>query len=339
MTDVVDVTVLGAGVIGLAAAYYAGNRGASVRILDSYDELGGQVTAQYPEKVIYDVFGHPEVTGKRLVELCVEQGLRYGPEVRLGEEVRTLAEVDAGGETLLQVETGVAAHPTRALIITAGDRAFVPRKLAVPDIDSWEGRGLHYAVRHPASFAGKRCVIVGGGDSALDWAVELHDVVEPPLTLVHRRERFRAGEARVEAARTLEDERSLRILTPYEVRDVLGEGRIEAVVLENLATGERSQVPCDALIVLLGIASHLGAVESWGLQLYGSRQIRVDPGTLRTSRPRVYAAGDVAGYDGKIGLISVGIGEAALAANSAVADIRAYASSPARAKSVPSAQT
>ena len=320
---VVDITILGAGPVGLSAAYYAGHRDASVRVVESLEQIGGQVAATYPEKHVYDVAGHPKVQGQRLVDLCAEQGLQYGAEVRLGEEAKLLERVEDGDDELLALSTDKGnRYLSRSLIITAGHGAFEPRKLGVNGIDDWEGKGLHYVVREKAQFAGKRCVIVGGGDSALDWTLGLQDTAALPIVLVHRRDRFRALETSVNEARRLEAEGNARIVTPGEVREVHGDGRIEAVTIENTDTAEHERVGCDALITLLGFVSHLGSIAEWSIELEGKRQIRIDPMTCETSQPGVYAAGDVAGYPGKITLITIGMGEAAIAANNAVAQIR-----------------
>ncbi len=320
---VVDVTILGAGPSGLAAAYYVGHRDGTVRIVESLEQIGGQVAATYPEKHVYDVAGFPKILGQTLVDMCAEQGLQYGAEVSLGEEAKTLERVTRDGEELLALTTDQGnVYLSRAMIITAGHGAFEPRKLGVEDIDDWQGRGLHYVVREKAQFAGKRCVIVGGGDSALDWTLGLQDTADLPITLVHRRDRFRALESSVNEARKLEKEGNVRILTPHEVREVHGDGTIEAVSIENTTTGEVERYDCEALITLLGFVSHLGSIAEWGLELEGKRQIRIDPMTCETSMPGVYAAGDVAGYPGKITLITVGMGEAAVAANNAIAMIR-----------------
>ncbi len=323
MSDVVDITILGAGPSGLAAAYYAGHRDASVRIIESLEQIGGQVAAVYPEKHVYDVAGYPKIQGQALVDLCAEQGLQYGAEVRLGEEVQTLDRLSENGEELLSVTTDKGGpFLSRALIITAGHGAFEPRKLGVDDIDAWEGKGLHYFVREKDVFRDRTCVIVGGGDSALDWTLGLQDTAKHPIALVHRRDNFRALETSVNEAKQLETEGRVKILTPYEVREVLGDGHISAVTVENTQSGEIEQVDCDALITLLGFHSHLGAIAEWGLELEGKRQIKIEPTTCETNLPRVYAAGDVAGYPGKITLITIGMGEAAIAANNAVAAIR-----------------
>jgi thioredoxin reductase (NADPH) len=323
VSDVVDITILGAGPSGLAAAYYAGHRDASVRIIESLEQIGGQVAAVYPEKHVYDVAGYPKIQGQALVDLCAEQGLQYGPEVRLGEEVQTLERLNENGEELLSVTTDKGGpFLSRALIITAGHGAFEPRKLGIDDIDAWEGKGLHYFVREKDVFRDRTCVIVGGGDSALDWALGLQDTAKHPIALVHRRDSFRALETSVNEAKQLETEGRVKILTPYEVREVHGDGHISSVTVENTKSGETEQVDCDALITLLGFHSHLGAIADWGLELEGKRQIKIDPTSCETNLQRVYAAGDVAGYPGKITLITIGMGEAAIAANNAVAAIR-----------------
>jgi thioredoxin reductase len=320
---VVDITIIGAGPVGLAAAYYAGHRDASVRIVESLGQLGGQVAAVYPEKHVYDVAGHPKIQGQALVDLCVEQGLQFGADVHLGEEVDDLRRVGMNGEELLVLTTQSGkSFPTRSLIVTAGHGAFEPRKLEIEGIDDWEGRGLHYFVRRKDAFRGKACVIVGGGDSALDWTLGLQDTARLPITLVHRRDRFRALETSVKEARQLEEEGKVRICVPAEVRDVRGDGSLQAVTVENTSSGETFDVDCDALITLLGFHSHLGSIAGWGVELHGKKQLLVNPMSMETSLEGVYAAGDVAGYEGKITLISIGFGEAAIAANQAMARIR-----------------
>ncbi len=322
-SGVVDITILGAGPTGLAAAYYAGHRDASVRIIESLEQVGGQVAAVYPEKHVFDVAGYPKILGQKLVDLCAEQGLQYEPEIHLGEEVQTLERMNQNGEELLSVSTDKGGpYLSRALIITAGHGAFEPRKLGIEGIEDWEGKGVHYFVREKEVFRDRTCVIVGGGDSALDWTLGLQDTAKLPIALVHRRDRFRALESSVNEAKALENEGRVRIMTPCEVREIHGDGSLQAVTIENTDTGASEQVDCDALITLLGFHSHLGAIAEWGLELEGKRQIRIDPMTCETNLPRVFAAGDVAGYPGKITLITIGMGEAAIAANNAVAQLR-----------------
>ena len=322
---IVDITIIGGGPTGLAAAYYGGHRDASVRIVESLEQLGGQVSAVYPEKHIFDVAGYPRVNGQELIDLLTEQAMQYEPEVRLGEVIEAITHREdsvielhtAAGETLL----------TRTMIITAGHGAFNPRKLDLPDLARWEGNGLHYFVRQKDAFAGKRVVLVGGGDSALDWAMGLQDTAALPIRLIHRRERFRGLESSVNAVRELADRGDVEIMVPCEVRAAAGNGRLESITVENTATGELSEVGCDELVTLLGFVSHLGPIANWGLEFENKRQIRVNQ-IGETNLPGIYAAGDVAGFEGKITLITVGFSEAALAANHAVARIRGEKAQP-----------
>src|SRR5207245_1091705 len=190
-------------------------------------------------KHVYDVAGHPKILGQKLVELCAEQGLQYGAEVILGEEAKTLDRVNQNGEEVFSLTTeNGGPYLSRAMIITAGHGAFEPRKLGVEGVDDWEGKGLHYFVRQKDVFRDKACVIVGGGDSALDWALGLQDTARTPIALVHRRDNFRALESTVNEARELECEGRVRIMTPCEGAVVHGDGHISAVTVENTQSGE-----------------------------------------------------------------------------------------------------
>jgi thioredoxin reductase (NADPH) len=223
----------------------------------------------------------------------------------------------AAGETLL----------TRTMIITAGHGAFNPRKLGLPELEQFEGSGVHYFVKEKAQFAGKKVALVGGGDSALDWAMGLQDTAELPIMLIHRRDRFRGLESSVNEVRRLAEEGCVEILTPHEVRGADGNGRLEAITVENTETGETERIEVDAVVTLLGFISHLGPIADWGLEFENKRQIKVNQ-IMETNLPGVYAAGDMAGYDGKITLITIGFSEAAIAANHAVARIRGEKAQP-----------
>jgi len=324
--DVVDVTIIGGGPTGLAAAYYAGHREASVRIIDTLPELGGQVMAMYPEKHIFDVAGHPKVKASELIRLQVEQALQFDPEVVLEEDCATLEHVlapdEASGHVIRLRGASGREYLTRTVIVTAGHGAFEPRRLPIEGIDEWNKRGLHYLVKHKADFADKHVVIVGGGDSALDWTLGLQDVISHPLTLVHRRDRFRALEHSVTQMRELAGHGKVNLLVPCEVTAIHGNGHIEAVTVTNADDGTELLEPCDALVTLLGFKSALGSIANWGLDFHSKKAITVDPATMETNLPSVFAAGDVAGYDGKITLITIGMGEAAIAANRAITIIR-----------------
>lgn len=325
--DVVDVTIIGGGPTGLAAAYYAGHRNATVRIMDTLPELGGQVMAVYPEKHIFDVAGFPKIQAAELCRLQVEQALQFDPDVVLDENCEQLEYVPSENgevmERLIKLTGGSGKeYLTRTVIITAGHGAFEPRKLPIEGLDDWQGRGLHYFVKNTSQFAGKRVVIVGGGDSALDWTLHLEELAQHPLVLVHRRDRFRAIESSVSKMRELAGHGRVDLRVPCEVTAVHGTDRVEAVTITNSDDGGETEVECDALILQLGFKSQLGSIANWGLEFAGKKTIKVAPGTMETNLENVFAAGDVAHYDGKITLITIGMGEAAQAANWAITRFR-----------------
>jgi thioredoxin reductase (NADPH) len=328
--DIRDVTIIGGGPAGLAAAYYAGHREATVRIVESLEQLGGQVAAVYPEKHIFDIAGYPKINGQDYVDRMVEQGLQFGADVRLGENVKDLGRVDVEGEELWRLTTEQGGdYLTRTIIITAGHGAFEPRTLPIEGLEEWIGRGLHYFVKRKAVFAGRRCLIVGGGDSALDWTINLQDTAALPIHLAHRRDKFRGLEASVSHVRQLHDSGAARIMTPFELRELRGGHHLESVVLEDTTDSSLHEIELDEVILQLGFVSRLGHIADWGLEVVGKKQVRVDPTSFETALPNVFAAGDVAYYDGKITLITVGLGEAAIAANQCVARARGVKVQPA----------
>jgi thioredoxin reductase (NADPH) len=325
--DIKDVTIIGGGPTGLAAAYYAAHREASVRIIDSLPELGGQVMAVYPEKHIFDVAGFPKIKASELCRMQIEQALQFDPEVVLDENCDELEHIPApAGEEIDQLIRLRGAsgreYLTRTVIVTAGHGAFEPRKLGVDGIDEWQGRGLSYMVKRTADFADKRVVIVGGGDSALDWTLGLQGIAAAPIVLVHRRDRFRALEHSVTQMRELASHGKVDLRVPCEVTAVHGNGNVQGVTITNADDDSHVQMECDALVTLLGFKSALGSIANWGLEFAGKKTIKVAPGTMETNLPNVFAAGDVAWYEGKITLITIGMGEAAQAANWAITRFR-----------------
>jgi ferredoxin/flavodoxin---NADP+ reductase len=308
----VDLLVIGAGPVGLFAAYYAGFRGMSVAVVDSLPELGGQITAMYPEKEILDVAGFPSVKGKELVAGLVAQAATANPTYLLGRTARTL-DVDESGEQVrvgLDDDTAVAA---KAVIITAGIGKFTPRPL--PAAADWAGDEVAFFVPSLAEYAGKDVMVVGGGDSAFDWALALQGIATS-VTLVHRREAFRAHQATVDKVLAGDTQ----VITNANVaRLVGGDNGLEAVEVEQVKTGEVTVVKAQAVVAALGFIADLGPIQEWGLEVH-KRHIVVDSAT-RTNLPRVFAAGDVTDYPGKVRLIAVGFGEAATAVNNAAVAI------------------
>ncbi len=307
-----DITIIGGGPTGLFAAFYAGMRGVSARIIDSLPELGGQLMALYPEKYIYDVGGLPKVTGKQLALNMMEQGLQFDPDVRLEEQVLHL---DRRGEHDFVVETDRARYPSRAVIIAAGKGAFSPRALECPGYERLLGRGVAYHVKDPSRYEGQRVLIVGGGDSAVDWALDLKDRTER-LVLIHRRTGFRAHKASMRRMDEACEAGSIELLLHREVREIHGEDRVTAVTIFDNRTDEDETLEVDAVLALIGFRPDLGPIADWGLDLERNT-IKVSP-IMETSIPGVFAAGDIARYDGKLELIAAGFSEAAIAVNNAV---------------------
>ena len=302
-----DLLIIGAGPTGLYAAYYAGFRGLRVAVVDSLPELGGQITAMYPEKQILDVAGFPSIKGRDLVEALVAQAGTAAPEYLLDRTATTLRHTGDGVVVGLDDGSEVSAG---AVLITAGIGKFSPR--ALPAGEGWQGRGLEFFVPSFVPYAGKDVVIVGGGDSAFDWALHLEPIARS-VTLVHRRDAFRAHQRTVEAVRAL----PVEILTRAEVTALSGDPVLESVKIE--VDGEVVTRPCQALVAALGFLADLGPLQDWGIAVE-KRHVVVDP-SMRTSLERVFAAGDITEYHGKVRLIAVGFGEAATAVNNATVAI------------------
>ena len=311
----VDITIIGGGPTGLFGAFYAGMRGASCRIIDALPALGGQLLALYPEKFIFDVAGFPKVLAKDLVKGMAEQALQFGCEVRLGETVTGLERVESGGVGHFQLETDAAVYPTRTLLIAAGIGAFEARKLPAEGLEVWEGRGLDYKVLEPKRFAGRRVLVVGGGDSAFDWVVNLADIARGVM-LIHRRDAFRAHAATVRQVERLQLLGKCEVRTFTEVKAIHGGESIERVTLGNTKTKEEETLPFDAVIPQLGFHSDLGAIEQWGLDSEKA-DLKVDR-LMATNVAGIYAAGDITTYEGKLKLIATGVAEACTAVNNAV---------------------
>lgn len=302
----VDLLVVGAGPAGLYAAYYAGFRGLRTAIIDSLPQAGGQIAALYPEKVIYDIAGFPGVRGRDLVAGLLDQAERFHPEWLLGRSAQRLERLADG--RLRVTTTGGTAVTTRSIVIAGGIGTFVPRPL--PAGAEFIGRGVDHFVTDPACYAGHHVLVVGGGDSALDWALTLEPIAAS-VTLAHRRPRFTAHQSSV--AQLMASSATVR--TPCVVHEVGGRDGVERVVLRDTVSQELTELACSRVVAALGFTADLGPLSDWGLRIT-DRHIMVDS-TMSTGVPGVYAAGDITDYPGKVRLISVGFGEAALAVNNA----------------------
>ena len=315
--EVRDITVIGAGPVGLSTAFWAGMREASSRIIDSLPELGGQLTTLYPEKWIFDVPGHTRVLARDLVEMLREQTLgQFDVPVHL----ETTAERISWEDDLVVLHTEKGDLRSRTVIVAGGHGAFEPKKLPGYDMGPWEGRGAHYLVGSKEEFAGKKVLIVGGGDSAFDWVVNLLEVADS-IALVHRREGFRAHEVTIGQVMQARDAGRVAVHVPYQIKDVQGNGRIEHVTLfHSEDEGDVVELDVDAVLLQLGFKTALGPLKNWGFEVIKGA-IAVDP-VMKTSLPQVWACGDITTFDGKLKLIATGFSEAAIAVAQAVHSFR-----------------
>lgn len=301
--DLFDVTIIGAGPVGLFAAFYAGMRGMKTKLIDSLAELGGQLSALYPDKYIFDMAGFPRVLARDLVRDMAEQAAQFSPTICLEEKVTTLVPVEGGFE--LGTEPG-RIHRTKTVIITAGVGAFAPKKLDKPEYARFEGRGLHYVIPNLEIFRGRRILVVGGGDSAVDWALHLEEIAKE-VTLIHRRDNFRAHEDSVKKLHAS----GARVLLFHELKDIVGADRVgKAIVFENRSK-EETTLEIDDVVVNFGFLANLGPIRTWGLTL--EKISLVVNQQMETNIPGVMAAGDITTYPGKLKLIVTGVGEATMA--------------------------
>ena len=309
-----DLTIIGAGPTGLYALFYAGMRGVSAQIIDALPQAGGQLAALYPEKLIFDVAGFPRVLAKDLVAGLSDQAGQFGNPQYLNRTVIGLDEVD--GHFVLRTTDG--DFPTRAIVIAGGIGAFSPRKLPQTVTHPWYGRGIDDVVVDPVRYTNKRVLIVGGGDTAFDWAQQLRPRAAH-VTLMHRSDRFRAHQATVDEvmAAAARGDRT-EVLTFHELHDIVSsdsETLTGAVVRDTKSKSTRT-IDVDVVLPMLGFVSDIGVLAHWGLNLH-HHEIIVNH-EMETGRAGIYAAGDITTYPGKLKLIAVGFGEAATAVNQAV---------------------
>lgn len=307
---VYDITIIGGGPVGMFTAFYGGMRQASVKIIESLPQLGGQLSALYPEKYIYDVAGFPKVRAQELVNNLKEQMAKFEPSIVLEQSVEKLEKQEDG---VFKLTTDKEIHYTKTVIITAGNGAFQPRRLELETAAHYENKNLYYFIEDLNQFAGKRVVVFGGGDSAVDWALMLEPIAEK-VTIVHRRDKFRAHEHSVENLTNSK----VDVKTPFVPSQLVGDGNeIKQVVLKN-ANGETEEtIDVDAVICNYGFVSSLGPIKEWGLEI--EKNAIVVNSKMETNTPGIYAAGDICTYDGKVKLIACGFGEAPTAVNNAKA--------------------
>ncbi|MEH7886158.1 NAD(P)/FAD-dependent oxidoreductase [Bacillus sp. JJ1609] len=305
---VYDITIIGGGPAGLFTAFYGGMRQASVKIIESLPQLGGQLSALYPEKYIYDVAGFPKVRAQELINNLKDQMAKFEPATALEQSVEKLEKLEDG---TFKLTTDKETHYTKTVIITAGNGAFQPRRLELESAAQYEGKNLHYFIDDLNQFAGQKVAVLGGGDSAVDWALMLEPIAEQ-VTIVHRRDKFRAHEHSVE---NLQNSK-VDIKTPYIPTELIGDGnKISQIVLQDANGEDTVNVDVDAVICNFGFVSSLGPIKEWGLEIE-KNSILVNS-KMETNIPGIYAAGDICTYEGKVKLIATGFGEAPTAVNNA----------------------
>lgn len=316
MSDTVhhtDVAIIGAGPVGLFAVFTCGMVKLKCHVVDVMDGVGGQCSALYPEKPIYDIPGHPSILASELIDRLEAQAAPFEPVIHLGQQVEKL-ERQGGGRWRITTSRGVRIE-AGAVIIAAGVGAFGPNRPPLANLASFEGTSVFYMVRRREDFRGKRVVIAGGGDSAVDWALSLAEVAARVM-VVHRRPKFRATPESAARLQKLADEGGIDLVTPYQLSGLRGhEGRLEAVDVADL-DGKTRSLEADVLLSLFGLAQELGPIATWGLDLDRAR-ITVDPATCMTQEKGVFAIGDIASYPGKLKLILSGFADAATAAHAA----------------------
>lgn len=308
---VYDITIIGGGPVGLFTAFYGGMRQASVKIIESLPQLGGQLSALYPEKYIYDIAGFPKIRAQELINNLKEQMSKFQPTVCLEQSVEQIEKVE---NNLFKLTTDTAVHYSKTIIITAGNGAFQPRKLEIDGSEKYEKANLHYFVDDMNKFAGRNVVVFGGGDSAVDWTLMLEPIAKS-VTIIHRRDKFRAHEHSVENLITSK----AIVKTPYIPDSLVGTDTISQVVIQHVKTEQKETLDVDDVIVNYGFVSSLGPIKTWGLTI--EKNNIVVNSKMETNIPGIYAAGDICTYDGKVKLIASGFGEAPTAINNAKAYI------------------
>ena len=313
-----DVAIIGAGPVGLFAVFQCGMLKLRCHVIDALDMLGGQCSALYPEKPIYDIPAHPSIMAMDLIGNLTEQAAPFHPVYHLSQQVTELR-AEPGGRFRIETSAGTVVE-AGAVIIAAGVGAFGPNRPPLDGLEFYEGKSVHYFVKRRQDFAGKRIVIAGGGDSAVDWAISLAEVAARVM-VVHRRDKFRCAPESAERLHQLFRDGTVDLVAPYQLQGLRGtDGQLTHVDVATME-GELRSLEADALLPFFGLAMSLGPVAEWGLDLAQGGHIAIDPSTCQTSTPGIHAIGDVASYPGKLKLILQGFAEAAVAAHAAKARV------------------
>lgn len=307
-----DVVIIGAGPVGLFTVFQCGMLGLKAHVVDALDMAGGQCQALYPEKPIYDIPAWPKINGQDLIAQLTEQAAPFKPVYHLGQQVVTVTKTEHGFLVGTSTENAIQC---KVIMIAAGAGAFGPNRPPLVGLEEYEGKSVFYYVRARNDFVGKTIVIAGGGDSAVDWAVSLAEIAKK-IYVVHRRDDFRAAPDSVEKMRMLADAGKIEMVIPYQLAGLQGENGVLKSVQVKTLKGEERVLEADTLLPFFGLATSLGPIAEWNLDLH-KNQVAVDPSTQQTNVPGIYVVGDMAHYKGKLKLILQGFSEAAVAAHAA----------------------
>jgi len=302
-----DALVIGAGPVGLFVVQQLGLIGLKAEVVDNLDKKGGQCIELYPDKPIYDIPGLPECTGESLTESLLEQIKPFKTNFHLGQRVEEISK-EKNNWKIVTSKKNIFSAPN--IIIAAGVGSFEPRKFQIKEAEKFENNGIFYSIKDKTLFKNKKICIFGGGDSALDWAIELSKIAD--VTLVHRRNEFRGAEHSSEVAKKLEKEGKLKIKTPFQINSIEGSNKINAIAIKN-EDGKIEKIPTDCILGFFGLIMKLGPIAEWGLNL-DKKTIPVNTENFQTNKEGIFAIGDICSYPGKLKLILSGFHEGALAA-------------------------
>ena len=306
-----DCLIVGAGPVGLFAVFELGILGLSCEVVDNLDKIGGQCAELYPDKPIYDIPALPECTGLSLIENLQKQIKPFNTSFHLNERID---QISNEGDLWIVKTSANKVFETPNIFIAGGVGSFEPRKPPIESVSMFEGKGIEYSIPNKDYYAGKKIVIFGGGDSALDWTVELSKIASH-ITLVHRRDEFKAAQHTVGLMEGLAKEGKVDLITNHQISDVSGDMRIKKAVIKD-KSDVTQEIDCDEILIFYGLKMELGPINDWGLNL-NEKQISVNTENFETNLPGVFAIGDISYYPGKLKLILSGFHEAALASQKA----------------------
>lgn len=312
ITHNTDLAIIGAGPAGLFSVFEAGMLKIKSHVIDTLEVIGGQCSALYPEKPIYDIPAHPQVLASELIELLEAQAAPFKPTYHLNQRVEKIVKNDDG---TFAIETSKNTKVNcKAIIIAAGCGAFGPNRPPLDGIEEYEGKSVFYSVRSKAEFANKNVVIAGGGDSAVDWALSLGEIAKK-VYVIHRRDKFRCAPESADKMKQLAAIGKIELVIPFQLDGLEGnDGKLSAVLVKDF-DGNVKKLEADYLLPFFGLAMELGPIADWGLNLHKNHIEIIDASTMQTSEKGIYAIGDIATYKNKLKLILTGFAEAASASH------------------------